>query len=86
MKKAIVTETSYDFGIKKPPLIVVIPLYAWKGQVFNVKYKCQELKDGALKECLENMTLSADEILLNQKDFSFTQKVQNYPTVSSFLD
>ena len=77
-KKAIVTETSFDFGEKKPPLIVIIPLNNWKDAS-----ECQDFKENALKECLENNTLSANEILLNQEEYSFESKLSNAPTVKN---
>ena len=33
LKKAIVTETSFDFEDKIPPLIVIIPLNNWKNAI-----------------------------------------------------
>ena len=80
-KKAIVTETSFNFGEKKPPLIAVIPLNNWKQEIGDVKSECESLKDGLLKECIENNTYSADEILLNQEEYSFEAKISNVPTV-----
>ena len=40
-----------------------------------MRAECQEFKDDALKECIENNTYSASEILLNKQDYSFESKL-----------